>query len=76
MSQETYFRADWFCKHNHDRIEDRRAIRQQAFARAERTNDGRVVPVLECDNHVYARPPPRTVADLRYDLVTGSLRLR
>ena len=48
---ETYFRADWFCKYNHDRIEDRRAIRPQAVEHAERTNDGPVVPVLECDNH-------------------------
>ena len=59
VTGETYFRADWFCKYNHDSIEDKRAIRQQAVERAERTNDGPVVPALERDNHLYARPSPR-----------------
>ena len=68
----TPFRSDSFCKYNHDRIEDRRAIRQQAVDRADRTNDGLVVPVLECEDHLYQRPSPRTVADLNNELVTGS----
>ena len=29
-------------------------------------------PALECDNHLYQRPSPRTVADLKYDVVIGS----
>ena len=69
---EIYFRADQFCKHSHDNLEARRAIRRQTLERAERSNDGPVVPVLECDSHLYARPPPRTVADLKFDLVIGS----
>ena len=69
---DAYFRADWFCRHNHDCVEDRRANRQQAVDRAERASDGPFVPVLECDHHHYARPRPRTVADLRFELVTGS----
>ena len=69
---ETYFRSDWFCKYNHDRVEDRRAIHQQAVDRADRTNDGPVVPVLECENHLYQRTSPRTVAVLNMELVTGS----
>ena len=58
---ETYFRADWFCKYNHDRLEDRRAIRQQE-----------IVPVLECEPHMYMRPSPRTKAQISADLVTAS----
>ena len=44
---ETYVCADWFCKCNHDRLEDRRAIQKQAVDRANSTNDGLTVPVIE-----------------------------
>ena len=46
---ETHLRSDWFCKYNHDRAEDRRAIRQQAVDRASRTSDGPVALVLDCE---------------------------
>ena len=68
---DTYFRSDWFCKYKHDRIEDRRAIRQHAIDRASRANDGPVVPVLECERRLYQRPSPRTVADFNTELVIG-----
>ena len=70
--RETYFRADWFCKCNHDRLEDRRAIQKQAVDRANSTNDGPIVPVLEHERRTYMRPSPRTKAQISADLVTGS----
>ena len=69
---DTYFRADQFCKYSHENMELRRSIRRQAVERAEWRNDGPIVPVIEYDSHFYARPPPRTVRDLQYDLVSGS----
>ena len=69
---ETYFRADWFCKYNHDSLEDRKAFRQRAVDRASGTNDGPIVPVLDCEQHLYRRPSPRTLAQINADLVTGS----
>ena len=61
-----------FCKDNHDCIEDRKAIRQQAVDTASRTNHGPVVPVLDCEEHLYQRPSPRTKAQHSTELVTVS----
>ena len=69
---ETYFRADWFCKYSHDRILDRKAIRQLAVDRASGTNDGPVVAVLDRELRLYRRPSPRTLVQINDDLVTGS----
>ena len=40
--------------------------------RAEGTNDGPLVPISEYDQHFVARPRPRTVGELRFELVSGS----
>ena len=69
---KTYFRADWFCKYDHDNLRKRKAIRQRALDRAENTNDGPVLPVLQCEAFVYKRYPPRTLAQINATLVTGS----
>ena len=59
---ETYFRADCFCKYNHDNLRDRRAIRQCALDRAIGTNDGPILPALEREPFLYKRHSPRTLA--------------
>ena len=59
---ETYFRADQFCKHRHEDLNYRREIRRQAVERADGTNDGPLVPILEYDPRFFARPRPRTIA--------------
>ena len=69
---ETYFRADWFCKHNHDTLRDRRAIRQRALDGAAGANDGPILPVFECEPFVYKRQSPRTLAQISSALVIGS----
>ena len=69
---ETYFRADHFCEYYRDDINRRREIHRQAVERAEGTNDGPLVPILEYDPHFSARPRPRTVGELQFDLVSGS----
>ena len=69
---ETYLRADYFCKRHHDDINYRRYFGREAVERAEGTNDGPLVPILEYDPHFFARPRPWTVGELRFDLVSGS----
>ena len=49
-----------------------RDVRRRAVGRAERSRDGPVVPVIEYDRVFYLRSPPRTVADLDYNLISGS----
>ena len=65
--RETYFRADWFCKHDHGNLRERRAIRQRALDRAEGANDGHILPVLECEAFVCKRHPTRTLAQINAD---------
>ena len=55
-----------------DSLQDRRTIRQRTLDRAAGTNDGPILPVLECEPFVYKRHSPRTLAHLNADLVTGS----
>ena len=50
----------------------RRDVRRQAIERADRSNDGPIVPVIEFDRVFYLRPPPRAIADLDYGLISGS----
>ena len=69
---ETYFRADEFCKHYHDDLEDRREVRQLALDRADQHGDGPIVPIVEMDKFFYQKPSPKTIAQLNYGLVSGS----
>ena len=69
---ETHIRADWLCKYDPNNLRERRAIRQRALDRVEGTNDGPILPVLECEAFVYKRYPPRTLSQINVDLVTGS----
>ena len=71
ITGETHFRADNFCKMYHDNMDYKRDVRRHAVGRAERSCDGLVVPVIAYDRVFYLRPPPRTMADLDYDLISG-----
>ena len=46
---DAYFRAERFCRYQHQGIADRRAIRQSALDWASGSNDGHVVTVRERD---------------------------
>ena len=68
---DTYFRADYLCKHNHDDVEYRQKTRKLAVDRAEDSGHP-IVPIVEMDEFFYERKAPRTIADLNYGLVSGS----
>ena len=69
---DTYFRADRLFRYQHESIAERQAIRQQALDKASGSNDGQVIPVLECEPFVYRRPSPRTLAQINPELVAAS----
>ena len=60
----TYFRADHFCRYQHESISARRAIRHNALDQASGTTDGQGIPVHECESSACKRPPPRTLAQI------------
>ena len=68
---ETYFRADYFCKYNHDDVEYRQKTRKLAVDHAEDSGHA-TVPIVEMDEFFYEKKAPRTIADLNYGLVSGS----
>ena len=57
---ETYFRADRFCRYQHETIAGRRAIRQGALDRASGSSVGQVIPVHERESFIYTRTLPRS----------------
>ena len=69
--RDTYFRADYFCKYNHDDVEHRQKTRKLAVDRAEDSGHP-IVPIVEMDEFFYERKASRTIADLNYGLVFGS----
>ena len=69
---ESYFRADHFCKHNHDDDEFRHKLRKTAVDRASSERGGTIVPIVPMDKFFFEMKRPRTIADLNYGLVTGS----
>ena len=69
---DSYFRADSFCKYNHDDEEFRHKLRKTAIDRAAREGGGTIVPIVPMDRFFYEVKRPRTIADLNYRLVTGS----
>ena len=69
---DSYFRADSFCKYNHDDEEFRHKLRKTAIDRAEREGGGTIVQIVPMDKFFFEVKRPRTIADLNYRLVTGS----
>ena len=45
---DTYFRADRFCRYQHESFADRRAIRQHALNRPSGSNNGQVTERYSC----------------------------
>ena len=74
LSFDSYFRADSFCKYNHDDDDDdfRHKLRKTAIDRATSEGSGTIVPIVNIDKFFYEMKQPRTIADLNYRLVTGS----
>ena len=74
---DSYFRADSFCKYNHDDDDDdddefRHKLRKTAVDRAASEGSGTIVPIVDMDKFFYEMKQPRTIADLNYRLVLGS----
>ena len=69
---DSYFRADYFCKHNHEDDVFRHKLRKTAVDRAAREGGGTIVPIVSMDKFFFEMKRPRTIADLNYGLVTGS----
>ena len=69
---DSYFRADYFCKHHHEDDAFRHKLRKTAVDRAAREGGGTIVPIVSMDKFLFEMKRPRTIADLNYRLVTGS----
>ena len=69
---DSYYRADSFCKYNHDDEVFRHKLRKTAVDRAAREGGGTIVPIVPMDKFFFEVKRPRTIADLNYGLVTGS----
>ena len=69
---DSYFRADYFCRYYHENEEYRHKLRKTAIDRAENEGSGSIVPIVKMDKFFYERKTPRTLADLNYQLVSGS----
>ena len=69
---DSYFRADYFCKHHHEDDAFRHKLRKTAVDRAAREGGGTIVPIVSMDKFFFEMKRPRTIADLNYRLVTGS----
>ena len=71
--RESYFRADYFCKHRHEDVEHRHKLRKTAADAAARSGGGgELAPIVIMDKFFYELPRPRTTSQLNYRLVTGS----
>ena len=68
----SYFRADYFCKDNHEDDVYRHKPRKTAIDSAARVGGGTIVPIVSMDKFFYEMKRPRTIADLNRGLVTGS----
>ena len=69
---DSYFRADYFCKHSHEDEELRHKLRKTAIDRAATERGGSIAPIVPMDKFFFEVKRPRTIADLNYGLVTGS----
>ena len=69
---DSYFRADYFCRHHHEDDEYRHKLRKTVVDRAAREGSGTIAPIVNMDKFFYEKKQPRTIADLNYRLVTGS----
>ena len=69
---DSYFRADYFCRYDHDDEQLRHKLRKTAEERASRQGGGIIVPIVPMDKFFYEMKRPRTIADLNHGLVTGS----
>ena len=69
---DSYFRADYFCKYNHEDEQLRHKLRKTAEERASRQGSGTIVSIVPMDTFFYEMKRPCTIADLNCGLVTGS----